>query len=56
MAKMTVCPICGKVTKAKKFGVIRFLILLGFGIVPGILYVLWYAIKGTRCMHCGVKF
>ena len=57
MAKLAVCPICGKPTTVRGFNWFLFLIL---GVITGgtfmIFYLIYYFVRSKKCQWCGVKF
>lgn len=57
MVTIKYCPLCErKVEPVKKVNWIVFIILLLIGVVPGIIYFVYYLLKPkTRCPVCGTK-
>jgi hypothetical protein len=41
------------VTSTKGPSIIITILLLVFGIIPGIIYVVWAALRGGKCPMCG---
>lgn len=54
MTQMKYCGNCKQwVTTTKGPSIIITILLLIFGIIPGIIYVVWAATRGGKCPMCG---
>lgn len=51
---MVECKYCGaKVVPIKKFNILAFILLLILGVIPGIMYLIYFAGKsGKKCPNC----